>query len=151
VEDRIAWYKEVEDPETGEIVVVRTYNFQDTFDPWQIVTMVGGYRVSTGFLPTPHIGGHYETMVFDDDSVDQERYKTRDEAEKGHERMVTFWRQRLGLHLFDAIAFLSSTADGGANAYDEDANLLMELSPDGARKAQSMLEQRAREAASSED
>ena len=84
----------------GSFKVVPT----DTMDPnrWKLRTEVKGHRVSTVFLGSYHSGGPYETMVFKGEimrELDFDRYESREEAIKGHERIVTKWRDKLGEHL----------------------------------------------------
>ena len=56
-------------------------------------TLPNGKRVSTVFLGLNYNWGEgepllFETMVFNPDEIDMERYSTWEEAEKGHKRMV---------------------------------------------------------------
>lgn len=69
------------------------------------------YLVSTVRLACRHVGGIYETMVFEADAggnvvcwtdLDMRRYETEPEASTGHDAMVSRWegekepRERLG-------------------------------------------------------
>jgi len=139
-----AYFREVEDPETGEIVTARTYDIRSLENVWQIVTDVKDYRISTVFLGLKHLGGTlYETMVFGEDGhEDQKRYQTRAEAEKGHAETVAEWRRKLGQDLYDSIAWISEKPDGGAFAYDSDSKLVMELTSGGAEKVRALLAKR---------
>ena len=62
-------------------------------------TEVGGLVVSTVFLGLDHAFGGgppllFETMVFDGEEEETERYHTYDEAVEGHEKMVEKVRGR---------------------------------------------------------
>lgn len=69
-------------------------------------TMVGKYEISTVFLGLNHGFGDvplwFETMVFEPASesprhdLDMERYRTLDEARRGHDRMVAKWQAKRG-------------------------------------------------------
>jgi len=84
----------------GSFKVVPT----DTMDQdrWRVCTEIKGYLVSTVFLGMVHSGGPYETMVFkgeDRSELDFDRYESREEAIKGHERIANKWRDKLIAHL----------------------------------------------------
>lgn len=56
----------------------------------------GGAHVSTVYLGLDHRYGYgppliYETIVFNPDEVDMQRYSTREEALAGHAEMVAKW------------------------------------------------------------